>query len=153
MSKVNELFENSGRSNQGDNRNYFVKALNKVLEDGFISISIVQQGKVWTNPKYLDSTGKERKFNIIIKGYGMMRRIFLSSFDARELLLLVGEFIQQPVIADAHIKSISVKTDELCKCSRCSGMGIIEQFKYYCGGICFQCYGSKYEIVKKTVTV
>jgi Zn finger protein HypA/HybF involved in hydrogenase expression len=83
----------------------------------------------------------------------MMQRIFLSYFGARELLLLVGEFIQDPIIADAHIKSISVKTDEICKCTRCNGKGIIDQFKYYCDGICFQCYGSKYEIVKKTVTV
>ena len=153
MSKVNELFMESGRPNQGDNRNYFVKALNKVLEDGFITIKLQKSGFVWTNPKYVDSNGELKKFNIEIRGYGHIYRVFLRQFTAMDLLLYVGKFIQNPQIAEKHINSISVDAYEICKCSRCMGKGRIEQFNYYCDGICFQCYGSQYDLKKKTVTV
>jgi len=153
MSKVNELFEQSGRPNQGDNRNYFVKALSKVLEDGFITIKLQEKGKIWTNPKFVAKDGSLIKFNIEIKGYGWTKRVYESNFSAKDLLAHVGTFIQNPSISEQHVKSISVNTFEVCECSRCNGKGIIPAFNYYCDGICFQCYGSKYEFKKKTVTV
>lgn len=153
MNAVNQLFENSGRATQGDNRNYFVKALNKVLQDGFITIEVVQKGKVWTNPRHLNKDGTLREFNIIIKGYGYIRRVYLRDFSAKDLLKQVGEFIQDPRIAEMHIKSISVEFNEVCQCERCNGMGIIPQFYYYCSGICFECYGSKYSFKRKSIAV
>jgi hypothetical protein len=153
MNKVNQLFLESGRPEQGDNRNYFVKALDKVLADGFISVKIQQAGKIWTNPKHKDSNGNLIKFNIEISGYGWRRRVYLSSFSAKDLLKEVGSFIQIPSVSDAHSKSISVSGLEVCQCERCNGKGIIPQFDYYCGGICFECYGSKYSVKKITITV
>jgi hypothetical protein len=153
MSKVNELFQQSGRPNQGDNRNYFVKALNKVIEDGFITIKIQQKGKIWTNPKHVAIDGSLKKFNIEISGYGWINRSYRNIFSAEELLIIVGDFIQTPEVSEAHIKSLSVNAYEVCKCERCYGKGIIPAFHYYCNGICFQCYGSKYQIVKKKLTV
>ena len=40
---------------------------------------------------------------------------------------------------------------ELTPCVRCSGAGILPQFDYFMGGICFNCYGAKFEqfITKK----
>jgi hypothetical protein len=152
MNKVNQLFQESGRPNQGDNRNYFVKALDKVLTDGFISIKIQQDGKIWTNPKHKDSNGNLIKFNIEIIGYGWRRRVYLNSFSAKDLLREVGLFVQNPSISDAHVKSISVSGLEVCECGRCNGTGIIPQFHYYCSGICFECYGSKYSVKKVTIT-
>jgi len=152
MNKVNQLFLESGRPNQGDNRNFFVKALDKVLTDGFISIKIQQDGKIWTNPKHIDSNGNLIKFNIEITGYGWRRRVYKNSFSAKDLLEEVGSFIQNPSISDKHIKSISVSGLEVCECERCNGKGIIPQFHYYCSGICFECYGSKYSVKKVTIT-
>ena len=34
---------------------------------------------------------------------------------------------------------------ELTPCSRCNGAGILPQFDYYMGGICFRCWGAKYD--------
>jgi hypothetical protein len=152
MNKVNQLFLESGRPNQGDNRNFFVKALDKVLTDGFISIKIQQDGKIWTNPKHVDSNGNLIKFNIEITGYGWRRRVYKNSFSAKDLLEEVGSFIQNPSISDKHVKSISVSGLEVCECERCNGKGIISQFNYYCAGICFECYGSKYSVKKVTIT-
>lgn len=151
MSKVNELFEQSGRPNQGDNRSYFVKALNKILEDGYITISIQDKGKVWTNPKHVAKDGSLIQFNIIIKGYGWTKRVYDSNFSAKGLLTYVASFVQNPNISELHVKSISVNTLEVCECSRCNGKGFIPAFDYYCNGICFQCYGSKYEVIKKKI--
>lgn len=153
MSKVNELFEQSGRPSQGDNRSYFVKALNKVLEDGFITIKLQDKGRIWTNPKFVAKDGSLIKFNIEIKGYGWTKRVYESNFSAKDLLAHVGTFVQNPSISEQHVKSISVNTFEVCECSRCNGKGIIPAFNYYCNGICFNCYGSKYEVKKKTITV
>jgi hypothetical protein len=153
MSKVNELFEQSGRPSQGDNRSYFVKALNKVLEDGFITIKLQDKGRIWTNPKFVAKDGSLIKFNIEIKGYGWTKRVYENNFSAKDLLEHVGSFVQNPSISEQHVKSISVNTFEICECSRCNGKGIIPAFNYYCNGICFNCYGSKYEVKKKTVTV
>ena len=153
MSKVNELFEQSGRPSQGDNRSYFVKALNKVLEDGFITIKLQDKGRIWTNPKFVAKDGSLIKFNIEIKGYGWTKRVYENNFSAKDLLKHVGAFVQNPSISEQHVKSISVNTFEVCECSRCNGKGIIPAFNYYCNGICFNCYGSKYEVKKKTVTV
>jgi hypothetical protein len=153
MNKVNQLFLESGRPEQGDNRNYFVKALDKVLTDGFISVKIQQTGKIWTTPKHKDSNGNLIKFNIEIAGYGWRRRVYLKSFSAKDLLKEVGLFIQNPNISEAHVKSISVSGLEVCECGRCNGVGIIPRFHYYCSGICFGCYGSKYSVKKITITV
>lgn len=34
---------------------------------------------------------------------------------------------------------------DLTPCERCNGAGILPQYDYYMGGICFRCYGAKYE--------
>ena len=150
---TNRLFTESGRPEQGDNRNYFVKALNKIIDDGFIKISIQQKGKIWTTPKFKDNSGNLRKFNIDIKGYGFTGRYYDSNFGAKDLLTYVAKFIQFPQVSDAHIKSISVSSLEVCECDRCNGMGFIKAFNYYCNGICFECYGSKYSVKRKVITV
>jgi hypothetical protein len=153
MNLVNQLFVNSGRPEQGDNRSYFVKALNKVLSDGFIKVSIQDKGRVWTNPKYVDSNGQLKKFDIEIKGYGYTARVYRGSFSATDLLKVIGEFIQSPEISEKHIKSITASGLEICECSRCYGKGVIPAFSYYCNGICFECYGSKYSVRKFSLSV
>ncbi len=153
MNATNKLFYESGRATQGDNRNYFVKALNQIIEDGFIKISIVQKGKVWTNPNFKDEKGNLRKFHIEIKGYGVVGRYNDANFDAKGLLTYVAKFIQFPKVAEAHTKSILLNSLEACECDRCYGKGIIKAFNFYCQGICFKCYGSKYMITKKVLSV
>lgn len=154
MNTVNQLFQNSGRPAEGDNRNYFVKALNKVLQDGFITIQVQEKGMIWTHPKHVNEDGTLKKFNVMIEGYGYIRRVYLRrDFTAKDLLQQVGEFIQDPKIAEKHIKSISVDFNEICECQRCNGQGIIPQFHYYCSGICFECYGSRYSFKRKSIAV
>ena len=151
---VNETFTKANRSSQGDNRNYFVKALNKVLADGFINIRISEKGKIWTNPKFIDSKGNKKTFNVEIRGYGYIKRVDLGeAMSCKDILREVGKFIQEPKISDMHISSISVSGYDVCECGRCKGVGFIPQFNYYCDGICFNCYGSKYEIIKTTTTL
>jgi hypothetical protein len=151
---VNELFTNANREEQGDNRSYFVKALNKIIADGFITISIQEKGRIWTNPKHKDSKGNLKKFDVEIKGYGFTLRAYLGSdFDAKDVLQEVGTFIQNPSVSEKHIKSFAISSLEECECERCNGKGFIPQFNYYCGGICFECYGSKYSVKKVTLAV
>ena len=151
---VNELFLNAGRPEQGDNRSYFVKALNKVLSDGFIKVEIQQKGKIWTTPNFVDAQGNKKKFNVEIKGYGWRRRIDIGDrFNASDLLKQVGAFIQQPEVAEKHKTTISAHGFECVECSRCNGKGIIPAFHYYCQGICFDCYGSKYQVRRLTINV
>lgn len=150
---VNELFVNSGRPEQGDNRSYFVKALNKVLSDGFIKVSIQQKGKLWTNKNFVDAQGNLKEFNIEISGYGWKRRVYVRDFNASHLLKQVGAFIQIPEVAERHKTTISGHGFECVECSRCHGKGIIPSFYHYCNGVCFDCYGSKYQVRRLTITV
>ena len=150
---VNELFVNSGRPEQGDNRSYFVKALNKVLSDGFIKVEIAPRGKKWTNKNYADAQGNLKPFTIVIKGYGWITRCYMSEFDASYLLKQVGKHIQIPEVAEKHKTTITGHGFECVECSRCHGQGIIPAFHYYCQGICFDCYGSKYQVRRLTITV
>lgn len=150
---VNKLFIKSGRPEQGDNRNYFVNALNKILNDGFITIEIQEKGRVWTNPRNKNEDGSLKKFNIEIKGYNFVYRSYDNNFNAKDLLTKVAKFIQKDEIKNAHVLSMSVNSLETCECDRCSGQGFIKQFDYYCNGICFKCYGSKYMVTKKTLTI
>ena len=153
MNATNKLFTESGRPEQGDNRSYFVKALNQIIEDGLIKVNIQEKGKMWTNPRHKDSKGNLIKFNIEIKGYGCTLRYYDNTITAKSLLTLVAKFIQYPKVSESHVKSISVDTMETCECDRCNGQGFIKQFDYYCNGICFKCYGSKYMVVKTTLSV
>lgn len=153
MNAVNKMFIESGRPDQGDLRNYFVKALNQIIEDGFIKISIQEKGRIWTHPRHVDNNGNLRKYNIAIEGYGYIIRRYDSNFDAKDLLRYVAEFIKFDRVSEAHVKTIALSTFETCECDRCNGIGFIDAFKYYCGGICFKCYGSKYMIVKNVLTV
>ena len=148
-----KLFVESGRTEQGDNRSYFVKALNQIIADGFITINIQQIGKVWKNPNHKDDNGNPKKFNIEIKGYGCTGRYYDSNFNAKDLLSYVAQFIQYPKVSDNHVKSIKLDTLHTCECDRCMGQGFIKSFDYYCNGICFQCYGSKYMVKKKTLSI
>ena len=75
MNATNKLFTESKRSEQGDNRSYFVKALNKILDDGLIKVQIQEIGMIWTDERYKDDNGNLKKFNVIIKGYGRIRRV------------------------------------------------------------------------------
>jgi hypothetical protein len=153
MNATNKLFVESLRPEQGDNRNYFVKALNQIIEDGFISIKIAPKGKVWTNHNFKDAKGNLRDFDIQVKGYGWVGRYYDGNFNARDLLGYVAKFIKNPSIIDLHVKTISMNVNEICPCDRCNGQGFIKAFDYYCDGICFKCYGSKYMVVKKTLSI
>jgi hypothetical protein len=150
---VNELFVNSGRPQQGDNRRYSVKALNKILSDGIISISVNEKGYSWTNKTFVDKSGNLRKFNIVIKGYGVTGRYYDTNFDSTDLLKFVAQFIQSPLVKDKHLSSISGKIGEHIQCEKCNGLGTIEAFNYYCNGICFDCYGSGTMFIKRTITI
>lgn len=151
---VNKLFTAAGRPEQGDNRSFIVKTLNKVLADNIIDVTISEMGRVWTNKKHVDSNGNMKEFNIQIKAYGWTRRVYVShGISANDVLKNIGLFLQNPNVADKHTTSIRVSGLEVCECTRCHGKGIIPAFHYYCQGICFECYGSKYSLRKYTVAV
>jgi hypothetical protein len=151
--RTNSLFIASGRPTQGDKRNLFVKTIDQIIEDGFIQISIQQIGKIWTNQNFKDSQGNLKKFNIEIKGYGCTGKYYDSSFSAKDLLTYVAQFIKFPKVAESHIQTLRLNSMEICECDRCNGQGFIKAFDYYCDGICFKCYGSKYVPTKKTLIV
>ena len=149
---VNEMFEKANRENQGDNRSYYVKCLNKILQDGIIKIAISDKGKIWTNPNYKDKGGNLIKFNVQINGYGYIGRYYYDRYvDAECVLKSVAKFISNPNIIDLHVKSMQVHGSECVECSKCNGKGHISAFSHVCQGICFDCYGSKYIVKKYTV--
>jgi hypothetical protein len=151
---VNELFKSANRPEQGDNRSHIVKTLNKVLEDGIVKVAISEKGKAWTNKNYVDANGNKINFNIEIKGYGRVRRAYVTPYiDADDVLKQVGKFLQDPIVSEKHTAAINVSGFEVCECERCNGKGIIPAFHYYCQGICFECYGSKYIVRKYTLSV
>lgn len=151
---VNELFVNSGRPKQGDNRSYYVKCLNKILSDGLIRVQIAENGKVWTNPKFVDKNGNLQKFNVELKGYGYTGRYYYDRYvDAECVLKSVAKFVSNPSISQLHTKSISIYGKEICECSKCNGRGIIPAFRHYCKGICFDCYGTKYVVKNYSISI
>ena len=150
---VNELFVNANRPEQGDNRSYYVKSLNKILNDGIITIAINERGNYWTNPSYIDANGKLKPFNVKISGYGMIRRCFIGELSAEDLLKQVAKFVHDPRVSEKHTKSLKFSGLNVVECSRCNGQGIIRAFSHVCQGICFECYGSKYSIAKYTMSV
>jgi len=145
---VSEILKNKGFE-PTNNRNYFTKALNKVISDGFISFEIQDKGKIWLG----DSGTHEGKFNLIVRGYGRRSRIYLREINSRNILQCVGNFVMNPNVAEKHIATITTGCNEIEPCAKCNGKGIIPLFSYYCGGLCFDCYGSKYMIVKRLITV
>ncbi len=147
------MFLAANRAEQGDNRSYFVKTLNKVLHDGFISIKINEKDFYWTNKNFIDKDGNLKKFNVKIEGYGMIRRVFIPEMNANDVLKEVGAFLQNTKVAEQHQSFVTLNGWETCECGRCHGKGIIEAFSYYCNGICFECYGSKYSIRRFSVTI
>jgi len=151
---VNKLFTAAHRPEQGDNRAFIVKTLNKVLADGIVDVQISEKGKVWTNKNHIDSNGNMIEFNIQIKAYGWTRRVYVSHWiSADDVLKNVGKLLQNPNVSDKHTTSIQLSGLEVCECPRCNGKGIIPAFHYYCQGICFECYGSKYSLRKYTLSV
>ncbi len=150
---VNELFVNANRPEQGDNRSYYVKSLNKILNDGIITIAINERGMHWTNPCFVDANGEKKPFDVKISGYGWTRRIFLREFNCEDLLKQVAQFIKNPAIAEKHTASMKVSGLHVVECYRCNGRGFIPGFRHVCQGICFECYGSKYVEKKYTLSV
>lgn len=143
--KTSEILVEAGYE-KTDNRSYFTKALNKVINDGHIIIQVMPKGKIM---KYEDG----RKANLIIKGYKRISRVYLYNVNPNTILRSVGDFIKDPIVAERHLETISVSENCIEPCAKCNGKGYIPLFSYYCGGLCFDCYGSKYMIVKRTITV
>ena len=153
LNNVNKIFTESGRPNQGDNRSYYVKTLNKVLTDGHISISLSNNGKVWTSPRFLDKDGNVKEFNLEVRGYGFRRRVYCSNLDAERVLIEVSKFIKDPRVSESHVNSMKVSGKMCIDCKKCRGKGRILAFMHVCDGLCFDCYGTKYETVNYTVSV
>lgn len=143
--KTSEILVEAGYK-KTDNRSYFTKALNKVINDGHITIQVMPKGKIM---KYDDGI----KANLIIKGYKRISRVYLYNVNPNTILRSVGDFIKHPIVAERHLETISVSENCIEPCAKCKGKGYIPLFSYYCGGLCFDCYGSKYMIVKRTITV
>lgn len=151
---VNELFTNANYPEQGDFKNHIIKTLNKILEDGYFSIQIAEKGKTWKNKNKVDINGKSMQYNIVIRGYGHRGRYYVSnSVSPMNILQCIYKFISIPEVADNHIKSMTMQMHELHKCDRCMGIGYIYKFNHVCDGICFDCYGTKYKVIKKTITL
>ena len=147
---VNELFVNANRPEQGDNRSYYVKSLNKILNDGILVIKIAPKG---FHDKIVDANGNQKPYDVEISGHGMVMRVFLKEFDAEDLLKKVAKFVQDPRVSEKHTTSLKVSGFESVQCYKCNGRGIIPGFRHVCQGICFECYGTKYVPRKYTLSV
>jgi hypothetical protein len=139
---ISQILADAGRSSDYNNRSFFTKSLNSVLDKGLVKIEIQQVGKIWQNAKV------DHNFNLIITGFGRIARIYIQGkMEPREILLKVGGFLNSE-----HIKKqIGISLTVGCSCERCNGNGIIKQFHYYCAGICFECFGSGRSITTKTI--
>lgn len=150
---VNELFVNANRPEQGDNRSYYVKSLNKILNDGILKINIAPNKMHWTNPNFKDANGNIKPWDIQISGHGMIRRVYLQKFNAEDLLKQIAKFVQDPRVSEKHTTSLKVSGVHSVECYKCNGRGIIPGFRHVCQGICFECYGTKYVPKKYTLSV
>jgi hypothetical protein len=145
---IKEIMQNAKRSYEYDNRNFQTKAINTCIENGMVKVTIADEGMLSSNPKILKSDGSLFYFNLRVDAFGFARRVRVHNYIApNDILKAIGDLLNKENIKE----KINATYFESCECSRCNGKGIIPQFHYYCGGVCFDCYGSGREIRKKTI--
>lgn len=145
---IKEIMENAERSYDYDNRNFQTKSINTCIHNGMVKISVANKGRLNTNSKILNKDGSLWGFNLRVDAFGFVRRVRIHDYIApNDILMAIGDLLNKENIKER----INATYFESCECSRCNGKGIIPQFHYYCGGICFDCYGSGREIIKKTI--
>jgi hypothetical protein len=149
---IKTIFEKSGLTFDKDNRSFQTKAVNECIENGMVKVSIQENGKIWTNPKFAKKDGTLIKFNLEVRAFGLIRRAYINGIDINDVLENIGGILNDERVK-VKIGEAIVGTYyfESCACSRCNGNGVIPQFSYYCAGICFSCYGAGRSIRKVSI--
>jgi hypothetical protein len=145
---LKDIFENANRILTYDNRNYYVKNLNLLLERNEISIKIQIDGKVWLKdinlgPSDYLSDKSLNKYNIVISAYGWNRKFYISNYiTPKEILTQVANLLTNENVKNNRLQKLNVNLKEYKECQKCNGKKIIPAFKHVCSGICFECGGS-----------
>lgn len=153
---LKEVYSTSGRLLKEDNRSFFVKSINMLLDRGEIKIEISPIGRVWRKDKNLGinedlPNGSMNKFNVSISGYGLQRKVYLNKMTPEMILMNCAKILTDKRAKTKIEDRIKVDYMKYKSCSKCQGRKIILGFLHYCDGICFQCGGSGFEAVKSSV--
>jgi len=145
---IKGIMENAKRIYEYDNRNFQTKAINSCIDNGMVTITIADKDRLSTNAKILNKDGSLFGFNLRVDAFGFTSRVRVHHYIApNDILSTIGNLLNKQNIKE----KIGATYLENCDCSRCNGKGIIPQFHYYCSGICFDCYGSGKNVVKKSI--
>lgn len=136
---LKDIMLQAGRDGNITNRSYYVKAVNNVLNSGFVSIKVCALGKVWEGSDGVD-------YNLKVTAGGWASRLKINHMGATDILRAIGNLLLKPQVKD-KIKANVFVAD---KCQKCNGVGHIPAFHYYCSGICFDCCGTGFDFKNKT---
>jgi hypothetical protein len=144
---IKQIFENSGRKFEYDNRNFATKSLNMLLKRGEINIHIKPIGicglRDKNKPKFEKIGGLLNLFNLKIEAYGYNCKYYLKDEIEPEFILnKVGVLFKDSKIQENRTKSLKINFELINDCQKCEGKGFITGFSHYCQGICFDCGGS-----------
>jgi len=141
MNTVKDIFKSQGYDYRKDGRNWAHRSLQSLLDTGIITFRVCEKGMVWT-------TKAGFKYNVgvsITRPDGGYHNTFFKSpvtnKNAHDILMLVGKVLQKPEVR-SFLKSY---VDVDCTCQKCGGAGYIPQFRHYCDGVCFACFGLGYD--------
>lgn len=128
-----------------DNRNYYVKSLNKLINAGILKLDIIKKGFYKTR-----KDGTKYDLKVSICGWNRIRHCSGNNSihpDPSDVLLMVARLLQN--------ENVKTKLNAMIQtpgsCSKCKGSGVIPYFMYYANGICFDCGGIGSDFVKLKV--
>jgi hypothetical protein len=143
---IKEKLAASGFELIEDNRNRYVKNLNMLLDSGLFKLTICEKGMSWVRDDSKPTNTRSNRYNVIIRGGGYIKKVFVDSIDKVSLLQQFGWFLKDEKVRENIKASVTIPTN----CAKCQGIGIIPAFHYYCSGICFDCCGTGFDFKTKT---
>ena len=131
--KLKEIRQAAGFTDTADNRSFYVKAVNTVLETGLVTITVHTKGY------HLVRKATAKRYNITATAAGWTSRAYKQRADAFDILTIIGTLLQHPEVKK-HIDAYVSHRPKCCQ--KCNGAGYIDYFKHVCNGICFDCCGT-----------
>lgn len=140
VNPLKDIMLQAGRNGDISNRSYYVKAVNNVLNTDLVSIKVCENGKVWI--------GKDdKRYDLVVSAGGWNSRSKIGNrMEATDILRAIGNLLLKPEVKEKIKANVFVAGD----CQKCSGVGTIPHFYYYCSGICFDCLGLGFDFKNKT---
>ena len=127
---LQQIFKEANYTVNFDNRSYFCKSVNNILNNLNCILIIAPKGKQYVHNK------TKKVWTIKVQGYGKAM-ILNADVNPRNVLKIFADFLKVESVKQI-IKS-NIKTPS--NCTKCNGKGKIESFSHVCEGVCFDCGG------------